>query len=89
MADKNIAIKAMGRPKTGKKVKGNTGRILSGQAQKKYWGEMMIFQFFSLIPFIIVIRDDQRVAAARVPSQGNALHPEHKREDKTQGYASS
>jgi hypothetical protein len=34
MADKNIAIKAMGRPKTGKKVKGNTGRILSGQVQK-------------------------------------------------------
>ena len=50
---------------------------------------MMIFQFFSLIPFTIVIRDDQRVAAARVPSQGNPLHPEHKREDKTQGYASS
>ena len=32
--DKNIPIKAIGRPKTAKKAKGNTGRILSGQLHK-------------------------------------------------------
>lgn len=34
MVEKNIAIKAIGRPKTAKKVKGNTGRIISGQVHK-------------------------------------------------------
>lgn len=36
--------------------------------------------------FIIVIRDDQRRAAARTPSQGNPLHPEYQREDQAQRY---